>query len=119
MKQSQQFDTTEGGRRSLASRAFGVGFHRETDHSLAYLIARFPLGIAYFTILVTGLSLRVRLVPVVVGIPILAGVLALGGYIGILEAGLLCRLCGRDVSITLADPSELSIINFRILLDIV
>jgi len=112
MEQSQQFDTTEGGGQSLASRVFGVGFRRETYHSLAYLLARFPLGIAYFTVLVTGLSLGVGLVPVVVGIPILAGVLALGGYIGVLEAGLLCRLCGRDVSITLADPNELSVTGY-------
>jgi hypothetical protein len=31
----------------------------------------------------------VGLVPMVVGVPILAGVLALGGYIGVIEAALL------------------------------
>jgi len=93
MAQSRQFDTAEGGGRSLANHVFGVGFRRETYHNLAYLLTRFPLGIAYFTTLVTGLSLGVGLVPVVVGIPILAGVLALGGYIGVIEAGLLRRLC--------------------------
>ena len=48
----------------------------------------------------------------VVGVPILAGVLALGGYIGGIEAELLGRLRGRDMSITLADPNELSVTEY-------
>jgi len=112
MARSQRFDTAEGGGWSLANRLFGVVFRRETYANLAYLLARFPLGTAYFTVLVTGLGLGVGLAPVVVGIPILAGVLALGGYIGVVEVELLCRLRGRDVSITLADPSELSITGY-------
>jgi hypothetical protein len=112
MAQSQQFDTANAGGRSLANRVFGVGFRRETYANLAYLLARFPLGIAYFTALVTGLSLGIGLVPVVVGLPILAGVLALGSYIGVVEAELLRRLRGRDVSLTPADPTELSIPDY-------
>jgi hypothetical protein len=50
----------------------------------------------------------VGLVPLVVGIPILAGVVALGGCIGVVEAELLARLRGRDVAVTLADPRERS-----------
>ena len=46
------------------------------------------------------------------GIPILAGVLALGGYIGVIEAALLGRLRGRDISISLADPTELSVTEY-------
>jgi hypothetical protein len=109
MTRSQQFNTAEAGGWSLSNRLFGVGFRRETYANLAYLLARFPLGIAYFTVLVTGLSLGVGLVPMVVGLPILAGVLALGGYIGVVEAALLTRLRGRDVSVTLANPRELSV----------
>ena len=112
MTRSQQFNTTKAGGWSLANRIFGVGFRRETYANLAYLLARFPLGIAYFTVLITGLSLGVGLVPMVVGIPILAGVLALGGYIGVVEAELLTRLRGRDVSITLADPRKLSVTEY-------
>jgi hypothetical protein len=112
MAQSQQFDAAETDGRSLVNRVFGVGFRRQTYANLAYLLARFPLGIAYFTVLTTGVSLGVALVPVAVGIPILAGVLAFGGYIGVVEAGLLRRLRGRDVSISLADPSELSITDY-------
>lgn len=112
MTRSQGFNTADAGGWALANRLFGVGFRRETYANLAYLLARFPLGIAYFTVLITGLSLGVGLVPMVVGIPILAGVLALGGYVGVIEAGLLRRLCGRDVSVTLADPRELSITEY-------
>ena len=112
MTRSQQFDTAEAGGWSLANRIFGVGFRRETYGNLAYLLARFPLGIAYFTVLITGLSLGVGLVPMVVGIPVLVGVLALGGYIGVVEAELLGRLRWRDVSVTLADPHELSVTEY-------
>jgi hypothetical protein len=104
----QQFSTPEASGWSLTNRVFGVGFRRETYANLAYLLARFPLGIAYFTVLIAGLSLGMGLVPVVVGLPILAGVLALGGYIGVIEAALIGRLRGRDVSVSLADPGELS-----------
>ena len=112
MTRSQQFDTTKAGGWPLANRIFGVGFRRGTYANLAYLLARFPLGIAYFTVLVTGLGLGVGLVPMVVGLPILAGVLALGGCIGVVESELLTRLHGRDVSVTLADPRELSVTEY-------
>ncbi|QGX93729.1 hypothetical protein EI982_02445 [Haloplanus rallus] len=112
MTRSQQFDTAAAGGWSLANRLFGVGFRRETYANLAYLLARFPLGLVYFTVLVTGLSLGVGLVPMVVGLPILVGVLALGGCIGVVEAELLSRLRRRDVSVTLADPRELSVTEY-------
>jgi hypothetical protein len=57
MTRSQQISTAEAGGWSLANRIFGVGFRRETYANLAYLLTRFPLGIAYFTVLITGLSL--------------------------------------------------------------
>jgi hypothetical protein len=44
--------------------------------SIVYLLLAFPLGIFYFVFLVTGLSLGLGLVVILVGIPILAGVLA-------------------------------------------
>jgi hypothetical protein len=110
MSRTQRFDTAEAGERSLASRVFGVGFRRETYANLAYLLVRFPLGIAYFTVLITGLSVGV--IPVLVGIPILAGVLALGGYIGVVEAELLSRLRGSDITIDPADPSELAVTDY-------
>jgi hypothetical protein len=112
MSQTQPFETTDSGGRSFVTRVFGVGFRRETYANVAYLLVRFPLGIAYFTTFVTGLALGVGLVPVVVGIPILAGVIGLGGYVGVVEATLLNGLLGRDVSYTPTDPSELSVTTY-------
>lgn len=109
MDQSQQFGATNVDGESLISRVFGVGFREETYRNLAYLLARFPLGIVYFTVLVTGLSIGVALTPLLVGIPILAGVLAVGGYIGVAEAELLRRLYRHDVAYSVPDPSELTI----------
>jgi len=91
-------------RRSLTRRALGVGFDSETYRNLAYLLARFPLGIVYFTTFVTGLAVGLSLVPLVVGVPILAGTLALGGYVGVFEAWLLRQF--RDSTVT-HDPAPL------------
>jgi len=112
MAQSQRAGTGTGDRQSLVRRVFGVGFRRDTYANLAYLLARFPLGIAYFTIFVTGLSLGFGLIPVIIGVPILAGVLALAGYVGVVEADLLSRLYGRDVSYDVPDPGEQSMTEY-------
>lgn len=103
-------DTADG--RSLASRVIGVGTRRETYANLAYLLARFPLGIAYFAIFVTGLSLGFALLPLIVGVPILAFVVGLGGYVGVIEAELLSRLYDQNVSYPVADPGELSLVDY-------
>lgn len=112
MRHGQRSGTTQSGGRSTLSRVFGVGFRRETYANLVYLLARFPLGIAYFTTFVTGLSLGFALIPVIVGIPILAGVLALAGYVGVIEAEILTRLCGRKVSYDTPDPGEVSMVAY-------
>jgi hypothetical protein len=44
-----------------------------------------------------------------VGILILAGVVGLAGYVGLIEVELLNKLYGQDVSYSVADPRELSI----------
>lgn len=92
--------------RSVADRVFGVAADRRTYANLLYLLARFPLGIAYFTVFVTALSMGVGLAFVLVGVPLLAGALALAGYVGVLEAELLRRVRGRRVTyrpVTFAD----------------
>jgi hypothetical protein len=55
---------------------FSVIAKPESYLSIIYLLLAFPLGIFYFVFLVTGLSLGLGLVVIMVGIPILAGVLA-------------------------------------------
>ncbi|MFB6227251.1 MAG: sensor domain-containing protein [Halobacteriales archaeon] len=102
-------NTTITRNRSVVGRTLGVAFRKRTYANMAYLLARFPLGIAYFTVFVTGLSLGVALTPLVVGIPILAGVLALAGYVGRVEAGLLREVLGRDVTWSTADAGELAL----------
>ena len=112
MARSQRSDATETGGRSPANRLLGVGRHRETYATLLCLLAGVPLGIDSFSVLVTGLGLGpgpgTGLVPVGVGITTLVGGLAVGGCVGLLEAALLSRLRGRDVSVTPADPTEQS-----------
>jgi hypothetical protein len=58
-------------------RLYGVFAKSETYLNLLYLLLAFPLGLAYFIFLVTGLSLGVGLLILWVGFLILAGVLAL------------------------------------------
>ncbi len=56
---------------------FGVVIDPQSYLNIVYLLLALPLGIAYFTFLVTGLSLGFGLIITLVGIPIL--LLVLGG----------------------------------------
>ena len=55
-------------------RVFGVPFRLESYRNLAYLALAFPLGLFYFTFLVTGLALGFGLYIVVIGLPLLVAV---------------------------------------------
>lgn len=55
---------------------FDVIVKPQTWRNVGYLLLAFPLGILYFTFLVTGLSLGFGLFITLLGIPILVGVLA-------------------------------------------
>jgi len=100
---------TATGRRSVPGRVFGVVTDGMTYRRVAYLLLRFPLGIAYFTTFVTGIALGVALVPLGVGVPILAAVLGLADHVALVEAATLRRLFGREVSWEPADPGELPV----------
>ena len=95
--------------RSVSDRVFGVVTDGTTYRRLVYLLLRFPLGVAYFTTFTTGLALGVALVPLGVGIPILAAVLGLADHVALVEAGLLRRLLGREVTWEPADLTELPV----------
>lgn len=112
MGRTAQHESPENSDRSLLNRVFGVGLQRKTYANLAYLLARFPLGIAYFVTFVAGLSIGLSLVPLVVGVPILVGVLALARYVGVLEAHLLRGLRGSSVSHDPADPGDQPLIAY-------
>ena len=60
--------------RQAMRRVFGVPFRLESYRNLAYLALAFPLGLFYFTFLVTGLALGFGLYIVVVGLPLLVAV---------------------------------------------
>lgn len=70
--------------RDLLDIIFGPATSGQTYLNLAYLLLAFPLGIAYFVFLVTGLSLAAGLLIIFVGVPILIGVflacLGLGAF---------------------------------------
>lgn len=95
--------------RSVTGRVFGAVTDSETYRNIAYLLLRFPLGVAYFTAFVTGVALGVALVPLAVGGPILAAVLGLADHVALVEAALLRRLLGREVTWEPADPGELPV----------
>jgi len=104
---SESYDTARGP--SIPERFFGVTTDRETYRYLAYVLVRFPLGIAYFTTFLTGLVLGFVLVPLGVGIPLLAIVLGVADHAALVEAALLRRLLGREVQWAPTDPNELPV----------
>jgi FtsH-binding integral membrane protein len=61
--------------RDLLDIIFGPATEAQTYLNLLYLLLAFPLGIAYFVFLITGLSLGTGLLVIFVGVPILMGVL--------------------------------------------
>jgi len=83
---------------AAALRGFiGVPLRRQTYRNLAYLALAFPLGLAYFVAVTTGLSTGIGLAVTLVGVPLLvltlAGATALAGF----EAKLATWLLGVDV----------------------
>lgn len=69
-------------------------FRAQTLLNLVYLFLSFPLGIFYFVLLVTGISLGFGLLITVFGIFILVGVLALVYVLAIFERNLLSTFLG-------------------------
>ncbi len=59
-------------RKGLLGTIFGVYADSVTYRSLLYLFLMFPLGIIYFTYIVTGLSLSLGLIVTIIGLPLLA-----------------------------------------------
>ena len=89
-------------------RIFSVPLRSQTYKNLLYLLLAFPLGIVYFTWLVTGGALGVSLLITWVGLPIL--VLTLSG--ATVAAGIEARLAASLVGVDASVPSFLS--EFRV-----
>lgn len=78
-------------------RFLGALFEPQTYRNLLYLLLAFPLGLAYFVFLVTGLSLGVGLLITLLGLPILALVLAAGWGLAAFERRLAGVLLGAHI----------------------
>ncbi len=76
---------------------FGVVARPQTWLNLVYLLLAFPLGLAYFIVLVVGLSVGISLTIVVVGIPILIGLIILWRQLANLERVQARGLLGLDL----------------------
>lgn len=93
-------------------RFFGVAVDPQTYCNLAYLLLAFPLGIAYFTILSTGVSAGVGTIPVLVGVPILIAVLAVAVFLAEFESRLTSRLLGVDVERESPAPRDEDVVDY-------
>jgi hypothetical protein len=78
-------------------RFFTAPFEARSYANLLYLALAFPLGLAYFVFLITGLSVGLGLVIVWVGIPILALVFAGSWGLAALERRMAIHLLGVPV----------------------
>ncbi|WEL20754.1 sensor domain-containing protein [Halorhabdus sp. BNX81] len=98
--------------RSLSRRILGVVVAKRTYRNLAYMFLRFPLGIAYFTLFLTGITLGIVLIPLVIGVPILIGVLGAADYAGVIETRIARGLLNVDATWTPTDADELSVRDY-------
>lgn len=78
-------------------RFVGVLTRRQTYRNLAYLALTFPLGLGYFVLLTTGLSVGFSLLILLVGVPILVGIFLLSDRVLVFERWLAANLLGTDV----------------------
>lgn len=76
---------------------FGVIFERQTYRNLGYLLSAFPLGLIYFVLLVTGMSLGLGLSIIWVGIPILMIMLMAVQALGRFERELASKVLNVEI----------------------
>jgi signal transduction histidine kinase len=84
------------------SRFIQAPLRGQTWRNLAYVLLAFPTGVAYFIVLVVGISTGAALAVVVVGIGILLATLAAWRAMAALERGLARGLLG----VAIADPAD-------------
>lgn len=75
----------------------GVVTSVQTYKNLLYLALTFPLGLFYFVLLATGVPLGVGLLSVVVGLPVLIGILVVSDRLLVFERWLARRLLGTSI----------------------
>lgn len=90
--------TTESTARESPVAAFvGVVARPQTYRNLLYLAIAFPLGVAYFVVLVTGFSLGAGLAVTLVGIPVLLATFWLVRALSFVERRLATTLLGVQI----------------------
>ena len=82
---------------SAVDRIFGAVVEAQTWKNVLYLFLSFPLGIVYFVMTVTGISVGAGLAVIAVGIPILVFTLMVAGLFARLERTLLRALLGAQI----------------------
>ncbi len=97
LKGGSEMDDGGGGRGGVGAvlRAPVAG---RTWREFAYLLVGLPLSTLYFSLAVTGVSLGGGLLVTFLGVPVLAGTLAMGRGIGRLERGRVRALLGAAVT---------------------
>ncbi|MFB6155001.1 MAG: sensor domain-containing protein [Haloferacaceae archaeon] len=76
---------------------FGVAADAQTYRNLAYLLLSFPLGVLYFTVIVSGGSASIGTIPILVGVPMLVAVLAVAREMADVERKLASSLLDVDL----------------------
>lgn len=84
----------------------GVLTRGQTYRNLLYLALTFPLGLGYFVLLTTGISVGVGLLVVLVGLPTLLGIVLLTDRVLVFERWLAAKLLGTDVPLDREDDPE-------------
>ncbi|MCH8185522.1 MAG: sensor domain-containing protein [Chloroflexi bacterium] len=93
---------------STSKRFFGVITEPQSYINIFYLLLAFPLGIAYFVFLVTGISLGAGLIIIWVGVPILALVFTVSWAIREFERILATALLKEDIPRTIGTPTAIT-----------
>jgi hypothetical protein len=99
-------ETTE---KATTGKVNWVLFNPKTYLTMLYLLLSLPLGIIYFTIAITGLSLSISLTPLFIGIPMFFGVAKLLNGIVYFEQSMIRQILGLPTppaSYTYNQPTE-------------
>lgn len=83
----------------LLRRFVGVPFRTDTYAKLLYVLLAFPLGVAYFTLVVAGLSVGISTSLLLIGLPILVFTFLGVTFLGAVEARLASGLIGIETEL--------------------
>lgn len=85
---------TEATATSRAGKVNWVLFNPKTYATILYLLISLPLGIIYFTVAITGITLSISLTPIFIGIPLFFGVAKLLNGIVNFEQSMIRQILG-------------------------